>query len=70
MSLSTSVAIVWTAEVRLNGVLVVGATLASGGAAKAFATGYAINFNANDGIQVYSNSLSRYPNVGLWFKRR
>jgi hypothetical protein len=70
MSLSAGAAATWTAEVHLGGVLVVGASLASGGAASAYATGYSVAFSAGNGVQIYCNGSSiNRPRVILWFKR-
>jgi len=71
MSLSTQAASVWTAEVRLNGVLVPGASLASGGNPSAYSAGYNIDFNAGDGVQFFCNGTqTNRPRVILWFARR
>ena len=61
----------WTAQVRVGNVLVPGASLASGGLAKAYSSAYSIDFSAGDGVQLYcSGTTINRPRAILWFKRR
>jgi hypothetical protein len=71
MSLSAAAMANWNAEVRLGGILVSGAVLASGGGTSAYSAAYNINFNAGDGVQIYCNGTGiKKPRVTLWFNRR
>jgi hypothetical protein len=60
----------WTAELRVGGTLVAGASLATVAASSNFAS-YNINFNAGDGVQFYvdGSSVSK-PLINAFFKRR
>ena len=70
MSLSTNGNETWTAEIHVNGTLVTGATLASGGADSAYATGYTASFSAGDKVSFYINGTNiDAPMVTAWFTR-
>lgn len=70
MSSSTNGIETWTAEVHVNGVLVVGATLASTAVDNNRAT-YNINFNAGDKVMLYCNGTNiDRPRINAIFRRR
>jgi len=71
ISVATKSAQSWTAEVRIAGVLVPGASLSTTTATSNYVNDLSIDFDEGDEIQVYANGTSiNRPNVALFFVRR
>jgi hypothetical protein len=71
LSLATTGAQTWTAEVHLGLSLVAGAILASGGARAASTAALSINFSAGDELQFYVNGTAiNNPVMTGYFARR